>query len=398
MLPLILKPDTTAQNWNERRAELLELFYEHVFGRRPDLPYTVASRLEYRRNVLDGTAVREHYTVTVTTELGSVDLQLALVLPNSSAPVPVVLLLSNHDKAIVPGTPPDFGAMGKVMEQAPAKWREETQAMLAGVSKNGTPAPTLLDIETEDSDVDYWPVEGIIASGRAAAAFYASEAQPDDRGRFPTALTALFTVPGKERAADEWGTLGAWAFAASRMVDVLYEHPDIDRERISLVGFSRGGKTALWSAVQDERISGVLVNNSGCTGAAVSRGKNGEVVASINAFFPHWFCPNYAQYGWREEEMPFDQHMLVAAMAPRLCYVTSGSEDSWSDPQAEWLGAAEGSAAWKLFDESVALTEQPGPGQAVQDYRIGYHQRQGGHALTKWDWAMFLQFLKRHGA
>ena len=195
-----------------------------------------------------------------------------------------------------------------------------------------------------------------------------------------------------------FGALMAWAWGFIRTLDAVIQLGLADLSSITYTGLSRGGKTALWSAVQDERISGVLVNNSGCTGAAVSRGKNGEVVASINAFFPHWFCPNYAQYGWREEEMPFDQHMLVAAMAPRLCYVTSGSEDSWSDPQAEWLGAAEGSVAWKLFDETVALTEQPGPGQAVQDYRIGYHQRQGGHALTKWDWAMFLQFLKRHGA
>lgn len=397
MLPSVLNADTTAATWPQRREELLELFRSQVFGRRPNLPYTVNAELLYRRDVLDGTAVREHYKVTIATERGAVEMQLALVLPCSEKPVPVVLLLSNHDKEAVQGTPPDFSLFDKLMEQAPQAWREEVQAMMAGMAQGGGGGPHLLDIETEDSDANYWPVADIIARGRAAAAFYASEAQPDDRAQFPTKLSALFSDPQSERAPDEWGTLGVWAFAASRMIDVLCEHPAIDKERIALGGFSRGGKTTLWCAAQDERISGVLVNNSGCTGAAVSRGKRGEVVASINAFFPHWFCPNYAQYGWKEDEMPFDQHMLVATVAPRLCYVTSGSEDSWSDPQAEWRGAKEGAVAWKLFDNAVCLDEQPGPGQAVQNWKIGYHQRKGGHDLTAWDWELFLDFLERHG-
>lgn len=396
MLPSVLKTDSTAANWGERREELLELFRSEVFGRRPAVDYTVKANLVSRAEALNGTAVREHYRVTVATVRGSVELQLALVLPLSDKPVPVVLLISNHDKTPAAGSPPDFSLFGAVMEKAPARWREEVQAMMAGMAKGGAPAPHLLDIERDDSDPEYWAVPDILASGRATAAFYASEAQPDDRMKFPTKLTALFTDPDTPRAEDEWGTLGVWAFAASCMVDVLCKHDAIDEKRISVAGFSRGGKTSLWCAAQDERINAVLVNNSGCTGAAVSRGKNGEVVASINAFFPHWFCPKYAEYGWREDEMPFDQHMLVAAVVPRLCYVTSGSEDSWSDPAAEWLGTKEGAAAWKLFDDAVTLDKQPAPGEAVHDHRIGYHQRKGGHDLTAWDWRLFMQFLDRH--
>ena len=141
----------------------------------------------------------------------------------------------------------------------------------------------------------------------------------------------------------------------------------------------------------------MLVNNSGCTGAAVSRGKEGEIVASINAFFPHWFCPNYAAFSWKEEEMPFDQHMLVAAVAPRLCYITSGSEDLWSDPQAEWLGCVEGSTAWKLFGQEGLSGDAPAAGQWVHHSTIGYHKRDGGHDLTAWDYDRFLGFLDKHG-
>lgn len=76
----------------------------------------------------------------------------------------------------------------------------------------------------------------------------------------------------------------------SCVVDLLVKHPGIDPARISVGGFSRGGKAALWCAAQDERVCGVLVNDSGCSGAAVSRGKHGETVGSITAAFPHWFC------------------------------------------------------------------------------------------------------------
>ena len=396
MLPSVLKSDTTAENWSVRRNELLELLRSEVFGNRPDLAYTVTPKLLYRTDALNGIALREQYSVTVSTERGKVELQLALVLPRSEKPVPVVLLISNHDKAPAAGSPPDFSLFGQLMEKAPTRWREEVQAMMAGIAKSGAPTPTLLDIEQDDSDAEYWAVADIVASGRGAAAFYASEAQPDDRMKFPANLTALFTSPDTARADDEWGTLGVWAFAASCMVDVLCKHASVDAKRISVGGHSRGGKTALWCAAQDERINAVLVNNSGCSGAAISRGKNGEVVASINAFFPHWFCPKYAEYGWREDEMPFDQHMLLACVAPRLCYVTSGSEDSWSDPAAEWQGTKEAAVAWQLFDSAVQLDEQPAPGEAVQAHRIGYHQRKGGHDLTAWDWKLFMQYLDRH--
>lgn len=397
MLPDILPPGFAPEDWAGRRCELVELFRTHVFGRRPARAFTCRADRLYRAPALDGKAVRELYRVTIATDLGSVGLHLALVLPQADAPVPAVLLLSNHDKTPAPASPPDRSAMEALMAQAPQPWRESVQAMMAGMQKNGMPAPQLLDIETEN-DADYWPVADIIASGRAAAAFYASEAQPDDRTRFPCGLTALFSAPDAPRLADGWGTLSVWAFAASRMIDVLCGHPAIDASRISLAGHSRGGKTALWAAAQDPRIRAVLVNNSGCTGAALSRGKRGENVASINAFFPHWFCPNYAQYAWREEEMPFDQHMLLAAVAPRLCYVTSGSEDLWSDPDAEWQGVVCAGRAWQLFGDAPLSGPRPAAGAVLAESRIGYHCRAGGHDLTAWDWTQFLHFLELHHA
>lgn len=397
MLPVVCPPGTTRENWPARREALVELFRNYEYGRRPDIPYRVFWEKTGSVPALSGEAVREMYRVTVTTERGSVDMELALVLPLGEQPVPAVMLLSNHDRQKLPTTPPDMSVMGAVMAQAPQQWREATMKMFADMTKDGSPEPHLLDIASDD-DQGYWGVREILASGRAAAAFYASQAQIDDAAQFPTGLAALFLEPGAQRDADGWGTLGVWAFAASCMVDVLRAHPRVKGDAISVGGHSRGGKAALWCAAQDERIRAVLVNNSGCSGAAVSRGKQGEVVASINAFFPHWFCPNYSAFSWKEAEMPFDQHMLVAAVAPRLCYVTSGSQDLWSDPDAEWQGAKEASAAWELLGFPGLREDCPGPGECAPDGLIGYHKRSGGHDLTAWDWQQFMNFLSKHGA
>ena len=94
--------------------------------------------------------------------------------------------------------------------------------------------------------------------------------------------------------------------------------------------------------------------------------------------------------------MPFDQHMLLATVAPRLCCVTSGSEDLWSDPEAEWLGAKEAGAAWQLFGFEGLTGNAPAPGEASYDSPIAYHKRDGGHDLTQWDWKGFMTFLDKH--
>lgn len=394
-LPAVCTPETTAENWPQRREQLVELLEQNVFGRTPRGGFETGAELLERTEAASCGAVRERYCVTVRTARGAARLQLSLLLPQTERPVPAVLMISNHDREPAPAPKPDMSMLARLMEQAPREWREETQRMMAGMQGGG--APQLLDIDRDETQ-GYWPAAQIVASGRAAAAFYASEAQPDDRNRFPEALAALLTDPDAPRAADGIGTLGVWAFAASRMVDVLCGHARIDADRISVAGHSRGGKTALWCAAQDTRIRGVLVNNSGCTGAALSRGKRGENVASINAFFPHWFCPRYAQYAWRESEMPFDQHMLLAAVAPRLCYVTSGTQDAWSDPDAEWRGACEASAAWRLLGRQALSGPAPRAGEPLRTDGIGYHRRAGGHDLTAWDWEQFLAFLQQNHA
>lgn len=257
--------------------------------------------------------------------------------------------------------------------------------------------PNTLDI-TCDVEKGYWPVRQLLADGYAAAAIYASSLAPDEGDSWKQeGLYPLFYGAG-ERPADGFGCLAAWAFGAQRVLDALLTCPEIDPSRISVAGHSRAGKAALWAAVQDQRFETVLVNNSGCCGAAQNEGKLGERVSSMCQMMPRWFCPNFLSYGQMPvEQMPFDQDELLAAMAPRPVFVTSGSRDYWSDPEAEFRSVCSAGQVYSALGLSPCTQETyPAPQNAFCEGLVGYALREGPHDMTAWDWRQFCRFEAAH--
>ena len=120
-------------------------------------------------------------------------------------------------------------------------------------------------------------------------------------------------------------------------MDYAMEEPRLDKSCAIVCGHSRLGKTALLCGATDERFAFAHSNDSGCSGAAITRGKVGERVVDITNVFPYWFCETYKQYANRESEMPFDQHWLLCANLPHKVYVASAAGDLWACPKNEYL-------------------------------------------------------------
>jgi hypothetical protein len=358
-LPAVLKTadgtvisDTTA--WEKRRRpEILTLFENHVYGQMPkkydSLTFQVTHEVE---NAMNGKARLKEVTITVWEKKESANIHLVLFIPSHlKNPAPAFLFINNRDKS---NTDP-------------------TRAVKS----------------------DFWPAELVIESGYAMAAFHVSDAAPDDKDTYQEGILRLY--PRQLEAGNGMKAIGAWAWAASRVLDYFQEERDIDASSVAVVGHSRGGKAALWAGAQDQRFAIVISNCSGNTGAALSRRRFGETVKMINNQFPHWFADSYKKYNENEAALPVDQHMLISLMAPRPVYVTNASEDLWADPKGTYLSLLHAQKAYTLYRRHSGLSpEPPAINSPIINSYQGYHIREGIHDLTAYDWKNFILFANYH--
>ena len=379
--PLTMRDGTkvkSASDWIEkRRPEMLELFREHVYGRSPERPSGLKFKvIQNDATALDGRAIRREVLITFARKEATPEATLLVYLPrNTNGPVPAFLTVNfdgNHTIHPDPGISITRSWVRNIKDWGIKNNRADTRSRGAKRSR--------------------WAVEKILTRGYALATIYYGDIDPDYDDGFSNGVHRLYPKP----KPDEWGSISTWAWGLSRCLDYLETDRDINASKVAVMGHSRLGKTALWTGAQDDRFALVISNNSGCGGASLSRREFGETVRRINTSFPHWFCDNFTKYNDRVNDLPVDQHMLIALSAPRPVYIASATGDRWADPKGEFLSGHHADPVYELFGlKGVGITRQPAADHPV-GHHIGYHLRTGKHDVTDYDWEQYLKFADRH--
>lgn len=342
----------TPAEWHaKRRPELLELFRQYVYGYRPAEDYRVRFDVgETRADVWGGAAVGKSVVALIERSDGAqFSFPFVVFIPTKTeGKVPAVVHINN--RYFIP------------LEKAASE------------------------------DDPFWAAKSMVERGYATASFHTSDVDPDRKDGYSEGIRS-FLAEGADPTDNAWRSLSAWGWGASRVLDYLATEPGVDSQRVAVSGHSRGGKAALWAGCEDDRFAIAYSNNSGCGGAALSRRQFGETVERITSSFPHWFTPNFAKFAGKEEELPVDQHEVVALLAPRGVYIASADQDLWADPKGEYGSLVAAAPVFKLLGaDAITAPEMPPLNRPRYVGSTGYHVREGGHGLGDVDWNYFLDF------
>jgi len=355
---------TTAKEWREvRRPQIMGLFGNLIYGRVPEsaTPLEVGFReVKREEDFMGGKATRKDVDILLKTGRGEKTMRIVVYVPNGAKkPVPMILKHSFNN------TKSDDFKQGLLKRDR---------------LKNG------------------WPLGKILDAGFGFCAVFHEDLVRHNEVSFRNSIHGLFYPEGQSfPKAHEWGVLSACAWGGMRALDYLEIDEEIDATRVAVMGHSKMGKTALWTAAQDERFAMAISAQSGCAGAALWRRKSGETLKKMVTRFPYWLCRNAQKFVEQEDDLPVDQHMLLACIAPRPVYVHSGVEDTWADGRGEYLSAFHASEVYRLLGKKGLDNEESPPvGEAVMEGEVGYHIRAGGHSIEDEDWEHFIKFALKH--
>jgi len=365
-------------------AEAREALQKNVYGYLPDVSETAI--LDHRvinADAFGGRGVIEEYRLSASAGFGGVKVSVTdsdgadgfimdIVIPkNATGPAPVILMETFCPRW---DTIPDPGVAGAPPANEKRGGMMENVATYVFGRYICTP-----------------PVETILDAGYAIATIFPGEIVPDRRDAGLAALRRLSA--GHDDDETRWGAIAAWAWSFSRMIDVLEQDDRLDNQAMIVWGHSRYAKAALLAAAFDPRIDGVIAHQSGTGGASLNFKKPGESVKSIAKSYPHWFARTYPAH--TDDQAPaFDQHQLLALIAPRPILLGNARRDVWSDPNGAFRAALGADPVYELY--GVRGLDQSSLKPYDPTAEIAFWMRPGTHGVVKEDWPAFLAFLDAH--
>jgi len=375
-------PVTSVEQWqNERRPELVALFEHYMYGKAPAPPDNFSFTVDdVDPKALGGKATRKIVSLRFG-PAGTPPVSLLVVVPNHrKRPAPVFLGLSaagNHALMDDPDIP-------------------LTKAWIKNSYFTGTEDNRAHDSQRGKRS-QTWQIEKAMDRGYGVVTMYAGEISPDYDGGFLEGVHRGYFSEGQERPKpDEWGVLAAWAWGLQRGVDYIVQDEDLNSDAIIVTGHSRRGKAALLAGALDERIAVVIPHQAGCGGTSPSRSDVGESVQRINESFPHWFNGNFKKFNDQVDRLPFDQHSLLALVAPRPLLLTNATEDTWADPVGQFDMLVALKPVYKLYGKKgISTTVFPKENKLVNS-QVGYFIRPGKHSMGAEDWEVWLDFCDKH--
>ncbi len=249
---------------------------------------------------------------------------------------------------------------------------------------------------SKETPSKYLPVEEILDSGCNIFKVFYQDVTSDD-GDFENGLCALASGGG-----EIYGKIAVWSYFLRIMADYLCSIGYTGT--LAVAGHSRLGKTALLTAAYDERFMLACVNNSGCAGASFSRFKeNGEeTIKDIVGTFPFWFKKKFHSYVDNEDALPFDQHMLLALVAPRCALIGCAELDYWADNDGAYHSCLLASGAWGAYGKTGIFPAPHSYSELTKDNlyptlmgkELGYFIRSGTHFLSRYDWQKYIEKIK----
>lgn len=373
--PLLLKNGNRVTSakvwWKQRRPEIVEDFDREILGRVP------ANLPKVTWEVLSTTPEKIGDVPVVTKRLaGHVDnsaypkiavtMELTLTTPaNASGPVPVIIEL----------------AFSKEFMAAIA--RSIPEMMPGGPGNEG---PT-------------WQQQ-VLARGWGYAILTPTSFQADNGAGLTEGIIGLMNK-GQPRKLDDWGTLRAWAWGASRALDYFETDKTVDAKQVGVEGHSRFGKTALVAMAYDPRFAIAYISSSGTGGAKLYRHVFGEQLENLAASGEyHWMAGNFLKYAGplTAGDLPVDAHELIALCAPRPVFIGAGSfnGDEWADPRGMFMAAVAAGPVYRLLGKKDLGTQEfPPIKTALTAGDLAFRQHSGGHTPGP-NWPTFLDFASRY--